>query len=103
MAGALLLAGGSAILSGANRGAIVASTPPSPARLTVVTLASSQPAIVNVDAAVPSAAAALDREIHRLGERFRGDVGLAVRDVQTGWTSQYREADPCSDCGVTGS
>ncbi|RVT90500.1 serine hydrolase [Sphingomonas crocodyli] len=43
--------------------------------------------------AIPSAAAALDRRIEALGAAFRGDVGLAVRDIQTGWTSHYRGLD----------
>jgi len=43
--------------------------------------------------AVPSAAAALDEAVARLGERFRGEVGIAVRDVQTGWTSHHRGLD----------
>lgn len=40
-----------------------------------------------------SAAAALDQSVERLGAKFQGDVGIAVRDVQTGWTSHYRGLD----------
>ncbi|WP_246152553.1 serine hydrolase [Sphingomonas montanisoli] len=42
---------------------------------------------------IPSAASALDRRIEALGSGFRGDVGLAVRDIQTGWISHYRGLD----------
>jgi beta-lactamase class A len=42
---------------------------------------------------VPSAALHLDAALQRLGKNFRGDVGIAVRDVQTGWTSHYRGLD----------
>lgn len=38
----------------------------------------------------PSAAIELDHAIGKLGQGFRGRVGLAVRDIQTGWTSDYR-------------
>jgi beta-lactamase class A len=31
----------------------------------------------------------LDARIKSLGESFNGDVGIAVRDVQTGWTSHF--------------
>jgi beta-lactamase class A len=44
-------------------------------------------------AGIPSAATALDGQLQQLGKRFEGDVGLAVRDVQTGWTSHYRGLD----------
>jgi beta-lactamase class A len=32
---------------------------------------------------------ALDSRIRSLGENFSGDVGIAVRDIQTGWTSHF--------------
>jgi beta-lactamase class A len=32
---------------------------------------------------------ALDARIKAIGRAFKGDVGIAVRDVQTGWTSHY--------------
>lgn len=43
--------------------------------------------------AIPSAASALDREVQRIGTAFHGNVGIAVRDVETGWTSHYRGLD----------
>ncbi|MBU3077459.1 serine hydrolase [Sphingomonas quercus] len=49
--------------------------------------------IVTLTPAIPSAAVALDARLRRLGEGFRGEVGLAVRDVQTGWTSHYNGLD----------
>jgi beta-lactamase class A len=42
---------------------------------------------------IPSAALALDHEVSRLGQGFSGNVGIVVRDVQTGWTSHYRGLD----------
>ena len=32
---------------------------------------------------------ALDAQIRNLGQSFNGDIGIAVRDLQSGWTSQY--------------
>jgi len=52
-----------------------------------------EPIVVPLQRGVPSAALQLDRALHRLGEGFPGDVGIAVRDVQTGWTSHYRGLD----------
>lgn len=43
--------------------------------------------------AIPSAAAALDEQVARLGAAFPGHIGLAVADVQTGWRSHYRGLD----------
>jgi beta-lactamase class A len=40
-----------------------------------------------------SAALQLSQTVSRLGETFPGDVGIVVRDVQTGWTSHYRGLD----------
>ncbi len=39
--------------------------------------------------AVSAANLALDSRIQSLGRAFGGDVGIAVRDVQTGWTTSY--------------
>lgn len=55
--------------------------PPSPTQEAVV---------IALSPAIPSAAVELDRRIARFGERFEGEVGIAVRDVQTGWTSHHR-------------
>ena len=38
---------------------------------------------------IPSAAVALDKRLARLGSKFDGELGIAVRDIQTGWTSHY--------------
>jgi len=32
---------------------------------------------------------ALDAQIQNLGRSFNGDIGIAVKDLQSGWTSQY--------------
>ncbi|MGC6330906.1 serine hydrolase [Rhizorhabdus sp. FW153] len=52
------------------------------------------PVFVSLTPIPPSAASRLDRTIARLGRSFAGDVGIAVRDVQTGWTSDHRGLDP---------
>jgi beta-lactamase class A len=36
-----------------------------------------------------AAQSALDARIKAIGRNFNGDVGIAVRDIQTGWTSHY--------------
>jgi beta-lactamase class A len=36
-----------------------------------------------------AARAALDARIDGIGRNFRGDVGIAVQDVQTGWATHY--------------
>jgi beta-lactamase class A len=41
----------------------------------------------------PSAAVELDTALRKLGQGFRGSVGIAVRDIQTGWTSDHRGLD----------
>lgn len=51
------------------------------------------PIVVTLAPIPPSAASGLDRTIARLGRSFDGDVGIAVRDVQTGWTSDHRGLD----------
>jgi beta-lactamase class A len=53
-----------------------------------VRVALSQP----VQPATPAQLAAqssLDARINAIGRSFNGDVGIAVKDVQTGWTSHY--------------
>src|SRR3546814_285345 len=42
-----------------------------------------------VPATVLTAQRILDARIEQLGRSFNGDVGIAVRDIQTGWTSHY--------------
>jgi len=39
--------------------------------------------------ALPSAAAGLSASLQKIGEKFDGDVGIAVSDIQTGWTSHF--------------
>lgn len=53
----------------------------------------SGPIVVTLAPIPPSAASGLDRTIAQLGRHFDGDVGIAVRDVQTGWTSDHRGLD----------
>jgi beta-lactamase class A len=53
----------------------------------------SYPAPRPVAQAVPAQLAMaqrnLDARIREIGQNFSGDVGIAVRDVQTGWTTHY--------------
>jgi beta-lactamase class A len=45
-----------------------------------------------VPAATPQEAAArriLESQVRALGEAFNGDIGIAVRDVQSGWTTSF--------------
>jgi beta-lactamase class A len=45
-----------------------------------------------VPAATPqeaSARRALEAQVRALGQAFSGDIGIAVKDVQTGWTASY--------------
>jgi beta-lactamase class A len=45
-----------------------------------------------VPAATPQEAAArriLETQVRALGQAFSGDIGIAVRDVQSGWTTAY--------------
>jgi beta-lactamase class A len=54
--------------------------------------AQSLPVIRSVQATSPAEAAAqryLASRIDALGASFNGDVGIAVQDVQTGWTTDY--------------
>jgi beta-lactamase class A len=41
------------------------------------------------DPAEASAHRALETEIRAIGQGFNGDIGIAVEDVQTGWTAAY--------------
>lgn len=42
-----------------------------------------------VPATVLTAQRILDARVDQLGRAFNGDIGIAVKDVQTGWTSHY--------------
>lgn len=76
-------------------------TAPEAARQPALTPAVRQPAVSKedypaapapVEATPPSVIAAramLDSQIQRLGRTFSGKVGLAVRDLQNGWTTSY--------------
>ena len=61
--------------------------PPRQAAATRVSAAAAQAAAQA--RAVNIARAILDARIESLGRAFDGHVGLAVRDIQTGWTSAY--------------
>lgn len=62
------------------------STPtPAPARLPA-----ASPAIVAASASVERPADPLTVRLRSIGEAFGGDVGIAVRDVRSGWTTGYR-------------
>jgi beta-lactamase class A len=43
----------------------------------------------DVSPAEASAHRALEAEIRAIGQSFNGDIGIAVEDVQTGWTTAY--------------
>jgi len=92
LAALMLLAAchGSSISDPRSLGAVAepAGTSPSAAPLLPTT-----PIVVPLRREVPSAALHLDVALQRLGKAFRGDVGIAVRDVRTGWTSHYRGLD----------
>lgn len=66
------------------RASVAPSAPPQAHRVTKLATPPPKP---------PSAALALDKRLATLGDGFRGDVGVAVRDIQTGWTSGYRGLD----------
>lgn len=53
----------------------------------------ARPTVVTLAPTVPSAAITLDKSVEKLGKGFAGDVGIAIRDIQTGWTSHYRGLD----------
>jgi beta-lactamase class A len=48
-----------------------------------------EPPPAPVSPRMQAARAALDARIDGIGRSFRGDVGIAVQDVQTGWTTHY--------------
>ena len=91
-AGGLSLAG-IAHLSSIHLPAPVHVSERAPLTATLHSAKDAQPASLPPVAPIPSAALALDQEVARLGDGFSGDVGIVVRDVQTGWTSQYRGLD----------
>ena len=47
------------------------------------------PAARSYDPAETAAHRALEAQIRSIGESFNGDIGIAVEDVQTGWTAAY--------------
>lgn len=51
--------------------------------------AGSSPAAAVQEERLAAAPAVLDDEIDRLGGAFRGDVGIAVRDLEQDWLSEY--------------
>ncbi len=86
----LMLAGCDKPAPDAKATAPVAQAPKKPA---AAAKKRRDPVVFTLASTPPSAAIALDKRIEKLGDGFRGDVGLAVRDVQTGWTSHYRGLD----------
>jgi beta-lactamase class A len=60
------------------------------ARPVAATRAATAAPLPPMPATPPSAAIALGAAVDRLGRGFDGDVGIAIRDVQTGWTSHHR-------------
>ncbi len=93
LTGVLLLAGG--LYVAGHDGAAPAPVPLSAPRSAAIVrpAPAPPPPVVRRAKAPTSAAVALDKAVMRLGERFRGDVGIAVQDIQTGWTSDYRGLD----------
>lgn len=71
-----------------NRPAVIAPQPrhTQPAQQYVQQAPAPQPV---VPSPVIQAQRILDARIQSLGRAFNGDVGIAVKDVQTGWTTQY--------------
>jgi beta-lactamase class A len=61
----------------------------SPALRNTVRSALSQTPPVQVTPALVAAQSALDTRVREIGRSFDGDVGIAVRDIQTGWTAHY--------------
>jgi beta-lactamase class A len=58
-------------------------------------LPSLERAVASLPSAIPakppttSAQRILEAQVRSLGEAFNGDIGIAVKDVQTGWTASY--------------
>jgi beta-lactamase class A len=85
------LVGGSLI--GSSAGGRIAEPPVPFSAAAPATEPDSKPGeavVFTLRSAVPSAAATLDKKLTGLAGQFRGDVGIAVRDVQTGWTSDVQ-------------
>jgi beta-lactamase class A len=64
-------------------------------------LQASAPAPRPLPPEVVRARAVLDARLASLGRAFGGQVGLAVRDVQTGWTSAYNGSAPMPQQSVS--
>lgn len=89
-AGVCLMLGLSTIDRAGSQAAETPAALPGPAPAQAAAFPTPQPLVFTLKPAIPSAAAALDRQLARLGSHFRGEVGIAVRDIQTGWTSNYQ-------------
>lgn len=80
--------GVAALLAGAGAAGLVvygrggATSPQGGARLT------SRPVVMKVDLPGPPAPVALQMKLDELAHRFREPVGIAVTDVQSGWTAE---------------
>jgi beta-lactamase class A len=66
--------------AGGNRPSFPATVRSYPAPAPAVPAASAQEA---------SARRILEAQVRALGQAFNGDIGIAVRDVQSGWTTSY--------------
>ena len=82
----------SAVLSACIPPAQSAQVPPAtraPVARTPVVTTPPRPAPPPLPAAVISAQRILDAKVDQLGQGFNGDIGIAVKDVQTGWITHY--------------
>lgn len=62
---------------------------PAPPQPKTATMQRAAPALPAASAAELAAQRILDARIDSIGRAFPGDVGIAVRDVDSGWTSHY--------------
>lgn len=83
--------------------ACVAPAPaPAPARISQTPVGPPQPRTAPLPApAVPRPPAGLEARIATLGQSFAGSVGIAVRDVSTGWTVSYNAQRPMPQQSVS--
>lgn len=82
--------GGEAGAERANAAPVrTAAAQPNPNLRQTVQSALAAPAPAPVSPAMQAARASLDARIGAIGRGFNGDVGIAVQDVQTGWTTHF--------------
>ena len=63
--------------------------PRSPAHARLAQNGLYTPAPRSYDPGAAAAHRALEAQIKSIGEAFNGDIGIAVEDVQSGWTAAY--------------